>query len=66
MYVGKFALIHILLLDGNFFKYFIIKVTISFKKMWELEKRRTVTLSHHPNPGLIAFCDLHPEKFVLR
>lgn len=55
MYVDKFALIHILLLDGKFFKYFIIKVTISFKKIWELEKRRPVTLSYHPHPGLVAF-----------
>lgn len=56
MYVGKLALIHILLLDGNFFNYCIfIKVTISFKKMWELEKRRTVTLPHHPHPGPTAF-----------
>lgn len=28
MYVGKLALIHVLLLDGNVFKYFIMKVTI--------------------------------------
>lgn len=55
MYVGKFALIHILLLDGNFFKYLTIKVTASFKKIWELEERTIVTLSHHPNPELVAF-----------
>lgn len=33
MYVGKLALIHGLLLDGNVFRYFIMKVTISFKKI---------------------------------
>lgn len=64
MYVGEFALIHILLLDGNFFKYFIIKVTISFKKMWELEKRRTATLPRPPSSGQMAFRDLPPEKLV--
>lgn len=44
MYVGKLALIHVLLLDENVFKYFIMKITISFKKIWKLEKRRTVLL----------------------
>lgn len=42
MYVETLALIHVLLLDGNVFKYFIMKVTISFKKIWGLEKRKTV------------------------
>jgi len=55
MYVGKLALIHVLLLDENVFKYFIMKITISFKKIWELEKRRTVLLFQHPTPGLVAF-----------
>lgn len=32
--------------DGNFFKYFLIKVTISLRKTWEQEERTSLTLSH--------------------
>lgn len=66
MYVGTLALIHVLLLDGNVFKYFIMKVTISFKKIWELEKRKTVFLFSASYPRAGSIFGLRPEKFVLR
>lgn len=55
MYVGKFVLIYIFLFDGNFFKYLIIKVTVLFKKIWELEERIIVILFYYFNLELVVF-----------
>lgn len=66
MYVGKLALIHVLLLDGNVFKYFIMKVTISFKKIWEPEKKENCSPISASYPRAGSIVDLHPEKSVLR